>query len=137
MSQENEMVNKKIIEIDGDPQSDLTNFGELSFEGQVVEVPAFEQIIEVSSGVTKNPRLVISFKNQRNTKTRKLLKDWKFKKEHHDVTVIECDGDGLEYDRTMYTDCQCLIYKEVAYDAAAPTYAQNSVELVYSKRIPL
>jgi hypothetical protein len=135
--QSNDMANKKIVYVDGVEQPDLVSVPELSFESSTVEVPSFEKITEVASNITKNPRLPFVFKNQRNTATRKLLKDWKFKKEHHDVIIVETDGDGVEYDRVMYTDCQCVIWKEVGYDASSPSYAQTSIELTYYDRIPL
>ena len=135
--QTNDMVNKKKIYVDGNEIKDLVVVGELSFEQSTVEVPSFEQITEVSSGIVKNPRIPLTFKNQRSTETRTLVKDWHFKKEHHEVTIVETDGDGVEYDRVKYTNCTCPIFKEAPYDASSPAYAQSVIELIFERRIPL
>ena len=65
----------------------------------------------------------------KSSKTAKLFYDWKNKNEYHDMTIINTDATGAEYDRWILTDCECAMFKERAYNAGSPEFFAFSVRI--------
>jgi len=128
--QRNDLVEKVRILIDGQEFNTLVKFQELSIEEGEVEVPEFRRTRILKNGVDKIPALDLTFKVQRNSPEYTFLKNWKFKNETHDITKIRTDAHGIEFSRTILTQCDCSKYTEPEYSAESPTYAQMSVRII-------
>lgn len=120
--QKNDLVLKRKVLIDGQELPGLVESPEINDEENVIEVPSFSRIKSVKSGISKFSPLDLSYKVDRSSKTAKFFYDWKNKNEYHDVTIINTDATGSEYDRWNLPDCECAMFKEKPYNAASPEY---------------
>lgn len=128
--QNGSMAGKVKVLYDGEEIEGLTRFGDVPLENGTIDVPTFNHIRKVQSGVTTMPEVRLTYETRRNTKTRKFFKDYFHKKEKHDVTIIRCDADGVEYDRELWSAVECNHFSENEFDAGSPTYAQINVTLL-------
>lgn len=129
MQQSYDMAEKNRVFVDGEELAGLVNFGEVSLEVNQIEVPEFEITRLIDSGVKKIPAIELTYKLSRESKTLKILQNWFFNKESHDITKVRVDAGGVEFARTLFPSCRCVGYTEPAYDAASPTYAQCKIKL--------
>jgi hypothetical protein len=58
-----------------------------------------------------------------------VFSNWKTNNEYHDVTVINTDATGAEYDRWILSGCECAMFKEALYAAATPEYFSYTVRI--------
>lgn len=128
--QQGSMAGKVRVLYDGEEIEGLTQFGEVPLENNTIDVPTYNRIHKIQSGVTTMPEVQLTYETRRNSKTRKFFKDYFHKKEKHDVTIIRIDADGSEYDRELWSAVECCKYSENAFDAGSPTYASISVSLL-------
>ncbi len=129
MQQSYDMAEKNRVYIDGEEIPGLVNFGEVTLEVNQIEVPEFEVIRLIDSGVKKIPAVELTYKISRESKTLKFLQNWFFNKESHDITKVRVDADGVEFARTLFPSSRCVGYTEPGYDAASPTYAQCKIRV--------
>jgi hypothetical protein len=122
--QKHDMAEKVKIFSDGQELPGLVNFGETVVEKGVVEVPEFHKIRNISNGMEKVPIIECTFKISRGSPILKILRDWYYKDEDHDLSKVRTDAHGIEFARSMYPGCECLKYHEPAFDGMSPTYAQ-------------
>lgn len=128
--QQNDMVRKIKMQVDGGAMVDLIRVGEINLEdASPQEVPSFDRVVTVLSGVTKINPVDISFKIRRNSDTITVVEKWCSKNEVKDVILIETDGHGAEYQRKILPSCEAgnLVLPE--YDAAAPVFAQVNITI--------
>ena len=124
------MAEKKRVLVDGDEKPGLVNVGEIVVEKGTIEVPEFHRVRQIQNGIKKMPQVTLVYKVQRGTSTLKFFRDWYYKDETHDVTIIRTDATGAEFARTILSDCESIKYHEPPFDGASPTYAQIQVTLV-------
>lgn len=125
-----DMVEKKILVVDGEVLEGLVSMDEYPLEEGVIDVPGQNKTVPVKNGVTKIPPVSMVFKIKRNSKTLKILLDWKNKNEYHDCVVIKTDGAGAEFGRELWDNVECSKYAGPAYDASAPVFAQAAITLL-------
>jgi hypothetical protein len=125
--QPNSMAQKVKILMDGEEIPGLVKLGEISLEKGMIDVPGFQRIYKISTGVTTMPSIPATFETRRNTSTRKTLNDWYNKNEQHDVTIIWCDAGGVEFARDLWEDVECSVIKKPETDLANVTYARLEV----------
>ena len=125
--QKNDRAQKRRLLFDGDELPGLVETSDLTDEEEGVDVPSFNRTRTVGSGVSKLEPLDVIYKDQKGTKTRKFLTDWKFKKQVKDVVVINTDSTGFEINRWLWPDCECLKYNERGYTAAGVEFAGINV----------
>ena len=82
--QNGSMAGKVKVLYDGEEIEGLTRFGDVPLENGTIDVPTFNRIRKVQSGVTTMPEVQLTYETRRNTKTRKFFKDYFHKKEKHD-----------------------------------------------------
>jgi hypothetical protein len=128
--QNNDMADKRIVLIDNEEIPGLVSIEEIPFEEGVIDVPEIANIRKIKNGVTTIPLLNMIYKIGRDTITKSFFRDWKEKNEVKEVTIVKVDASGQEFERTLYTGCECSKVTDPAYDGAAPTYAQTSVTVV-------
>lgn len=135
--QRNDMARKIKCQVDGSELLDIVKFGEVFYEDMTIEVPEFQKITTILSDVTKINPITITVKIRRDSDTIKNIRDWRKNREIKDVTVVETDGTGVEYHRTLLPSCECGNMKLPEYDAASPTYAQAEFIIYPYDRIDL
>lgn len=135
--QRNDMAEKKRVLIDGEELPGLFMVGEVSMEKGSIEVPEFKRIRVIQNGIIKIPTVQIGYKVQRNSKTLAFLRNWFFKDEDHDVTIIRTDAAGVEFARTLLTGVELLKYTEPPFDGVNPTFAKCEPILVPWDLIPV
>jgi len=129
--QANEMVEKKRSIIDGEEIAGLVYAGELVLEKGSVEIPEFRKIRTVQNGITKYPPYELKYKLNRGTNTKNFFQDWYSGDEIKDVTIIRTDAHGVEFERVLLSQCECLkIQLMPESDLASPAYAQMSVTIL-------
>jgi hypothetical protein len=137
MAQKNDLAEKKRVLVDGQEVEGLVNVAEVSFEKGTIEVPEFKRIRNIQNGVTKVPKLVLIYKIKKGAAALTFFKNWYFDDEVHDVTVIRTDATGTEFARNLHQSCECVKFAEPEYDAASPTYAKVTVDLLPYEITPL
>ena len=135
--QKNDMAEKKRVLIDGDEIPGLVNFGETVVEKGVIEVPEFKRKRKIQNGVLTIPVINVTYKIARGTSTLQFFRDWFYKDEDHELTIIRTDGTGVEFARTLMPLVENVKYFEPPFDAANPTYAQIQSTLVPWDILPL
>lgn len=128
--QTNAMAEKKKIEVDGVELPGLVSVGEYKLEKSRIEVPSFNRLREIQSGIIKIPAIELKYKVERSSNTLEFYENWYLKNESHDVTIIRTDADGVEFSRRLLPDCECVDFTDPAYDASNPEYASVTVSLV-------
>jgi hypothetical protein len=123
---------KRKILIDGEELTGLVETSELKDEKGVVEVPGFERKIDIPDGVKKFAPLECIYKIQRDTNTQKVLRDWFYKNEYHDVTIINTDGTGAEVNRWLLRDCENRLYNERQYNAGGVEFFGVGISITCS-----
>jgi hypothetical protein len=129
MQQNYDMAEKVKVYIDGEEIAGLVNFGEIDLAVNQIQVPEFDIIRNIDSGVKTIPAVEMIYKVSRGSKTLKFFQDWFNKKETHDVSKVSTDADGVEFSRDLLPASRCVGFKRPAYDAASPTYAQVTVTI--------
>jgi hypothetical protein len=119
-----DQVEKSILEYDGIQLQGLIGIDEYTIEDDVEEIPGNDKTVPVRKGVRKVPTIGVKFKISRNSKTMKILQDWYFKNEYHDVTKIVTDGAGNEIRRELWPNTECSKWNGPGYDAASPVASQ-------------
>jgi len=134
--QSKDLAEKIKILIDGEELSGLVEFGEVIIEKGEIEVPEFHKIRKIQSGLSKMPSIDMTFKISRGSKILKILRDWYFNDEVHDVVKIRCDATGTEFARTLFPSCECVKYQEPAFSGMTPNFAQCQTRLLVWDVIP-
>lgn len=134
--QENRMVRKIKLKVEGNELKELIKFGELNQEDIKAEVPTFDRIVTIVAGVEKIAPIPITFLVRRDDPTIKFLKDWRDNREIKDVTAVAYDGHGAEYERTLFSQCELSDPKLPEYDALNPTFAQAEFTLLPTEILP-
>jgi hypothetical protein len=132
-----DMVEKRKILVGSVELEGLIAMGEYVIEDDVVDIPGFEKTTPVRSGVKKIPPIPAEYKIQRGSKTLKLLEDWYYKKETHDITVIRTDGHGNEFGRELMPNCEVSNLHAPAYDASSIVVAKAMIILLPEDIIPI
>jgi hypothetical protein len=96
-----DMVEKKIVLVDGNELAGLINIEEYVVEQAEVEIPSRDGIVPVKNGVTKVPPINAVYKITRDSSTIKTLQNWFENNEYHDVTIIVTDATGQEIRREL------------------------------------
>lgn len=133
----NDMVEKKILLVDGEELEGLIGIDEYIIEDDVVDVPGRDKTVPVRNGVKKIPPVPATYKVTRDSRTLKVLEDWYYKKETHDITLIRVDGGGQEFSRELWSNVEVSKLNAPAYDAAAPVAAQALVTFLPEDIIPI
>lgn len=128
--QSGSMAGKVKVLYDGNELEGLTQFGDVPLENGTIDVPTFNRVRKIHSGVTTMPEVQLTYEVRRNTDTRKFLKNYFHNKEKHDITVIRCDADGVEYGRELWSQVECNRFQENSFDASSPNYAQIQITLL-------
>ncbi len=119
-----DQVEKKLLLVDGEELEGCIGIDEYIIEDGVVDVPGLNRSIPVRNGVKVVPPVPATFKIRRNSKTLKILEDWYYKNEVHDVTMIRTDATGNEISRELWANTEVSKLSAPAYDAASPVPAQ-------------
>ena len=127
--QKNDLALKRKILIDGNEIPGLVETPEISDEEEVIDVPGFGRKTKIKAGVSAFAPLDLTYKVSRSSTAAKFFSDWKNKNEYHDLTLINTDATGSEYDRWILADCECAMYKEKAYNAATPEFFAITVRI--------
>lgn len=133
----NDMVEKKVILVDGEELEGLIGIDEYIIEDDVVEVPGRNRTVPVRNGVKKIPPIPTTYKIQRDSRTLQFLEDWYYKHEFHDVVLIRTDSGGREFRRELWSNVEVSKHSAPAYDAAAPVTAQALVTYLPEDIIPI
>lgn len=132
-----DMVEKRKITADGEELEGLIAVDQYERAEGTVEVPGPNKTINVKNGVTVIPPIPMTFKITRNSKTLKILQDWKQKNEYKDVVMIITDGAGAEISRELWPNTECSRLAGPAYDASAPVVSSQAVTLLPEDIIPI
>ena len=133
----NDMTEKIILLVDGEPLEGLVNMDEPGVEYGVVPVPGRNKIVNVADGVKTIPAVPGVFKITRNSKTLKFLQTWFTKKETHECVRIRTDGSGKEFSRELWQNTELSKLNGPGYDAASPVFAQQLVTFLPEDVIPI
>lgn len=128
--QNNSTAQKARIMADGEEVAGFISMGEVAEEDEAIQVPGFQIIRNIRTGVRKMPEVEFAFETRRNTNTRQFLADWYHKKETKNLTIIYCDADGVEFARYLWSDVECRKHTIPATDHSKVDYAQVSVILI-------
>lgn len=128
--QNGSMAGKVKVLYDGVEIEGLTQFGDVPLENGTIDVPTFNRLRKIHSGVTTMPEVQLTYETRRNTNTRAFFKSYYHNKEKKDITIIRCDADGTEYDRELWSAVECNKFQENSFDASSPTYAQVRITLL-------
>lgn len=130
MAQRNDLAEKKRLLFDGIEIPGLVSVGEITMEKGVIDVPEFSRTRKIQNGITTVPVVPVVYKIQRDTEAWDFFKSFYYDDKTYDVTVIRCDASGAEFARTLLVSCECSKISEPEFDAANPTYAKVSVDLL-------
>ena len=125
--QDNDMVEKKQVNWDGAEIAGLVSVAEILREKRTVEVPSFEKIRDVQSGIEKFPQLTFVYKLARDSNTKVFFEKFFTDNEVKDCEVVRTDAHGEEFARKSYVGCECLSITEGPYDAANPDFSKITV----------
>jgi hypothetical protein len=124
------MARKARILIDGDEIPGLIKIAEVKRENAAIDVPGFQIIRKIHTGVTTMPEVEVGYEIRRDTKTRKTWRDYFEKKEVHDLTVLYCDADGVEFARQLWSQVECRSFTDPEVDLSSVSYAQVTMTLL-------
>jgi hypothetical protein len=125
------MARKIRVYIDGTTElQGLTNFGDVNLENGMIDVPVFDRVLKIHSGVTTMPQVDLTFETRRSTTTRAILRKWFTGKEVHDLTIDQVDAAGTSFEKISWSSVECSALKEPAVDTSNPSYAQITVTLI-------
>jgi hypothetical protein len=133
----NDMVEKVILEADGEPLEGLIELPEYEIGEGIERVPGLNKSVPVKNGVTEIPEIPAVFKKTRGSRTFKFLLDWKQKNETKDMVAIRTDGKGQEIARELWTNVECSKVNSGAYDASAPAKAIINTTFLPEDIIPI
>jgi len=128
--QSSDMSRRIKIQVGDVEFSDIIRVGEIFLEDIKTEVPSLRTIVTVKSGVTKIPPIPIAIKIRRDSSNLLFLNNWRDNDEVKDVSAIEIDGHGEEYDRMIFSQCELVDRKLPEYAAENPTFAQAEFTLL-------
>lgn len=132
-----DMVEKRILLVDGDELEGLINIDEYVIEDDVVDAPGRDKTIPLRNGVKKIPPISATWKIKRDSTVLKFLENWYYKKETHDVTLIRTDAGGNEFARELWPNTEISKLNAPAYDASSPVLAQAMTTLLPEDIIPI
>ena len=128
--QKNNMALKRKNLFDGEEVPGLVESSDIKDEEGTVEVPGFNRMTDIKNGVKKFEPIDMVYKIQRDTNTQKFFKDWYYKNEYHDMTIVETDATGAEVDRWLCRDCECKLYNKRSYNAGGVEFHGLAVTLI-------
>jgi len=135
--QRNDIAEKIKVFWDGEELTGLVSISPTTLEDGIIEVPEFAAIRKIRNGITVMPEMTLVYKLQRDTMAIKFFQDFYLKKTTKDMVKVRCDASGLEWQRTLFPDCECTFYEEPDFDAAAPTYAKVTIHVVPYNVVPI
>lgn len=130
MAARNDRVLKIILLVDGAEVPNLVKVNDQKVEKGMVEVPAYDRIVQIQNGIRKIPALELEYKDSVGGNAVDVYNAWFENNEVHDVTVKFVDAVGVEFDRHALPACECQSYARPGYDAANPEYAKILVTLL-------
>lgn len=122
-----DMVEKVILEADGERLEGLIELPEYEIAEGVENVAGPNKTVPVKNGVTTIPEIPAVFKKTRGSNTYKMLQDWRSKNETKDIVAIRTDGKGQEIARELWPNTEVSKVNSGGYDASAPTTALINV----------
>ena len=103
--QNGSMAGKVKVLYDGEEIEGLTRFGDVPLENGTIDVPSFNRVHKVQSGVTTMPEVQLTYETRRNTNTRKFFKNYFHKKEKKNPRQIQ---------ETVKVESQALIIFKIS-----------------------
>jgi hypothetical protein len=137
MSQRNDMAEKKRILIDGVEIPGLVSISAITLEKGIINVPEFSKIRKIQNGISTQPEIELVYKISKDSETLDFIKDWYFKDQTKDITVIRTDASGTEFARDLLPSCECTKYIEPEFNGESPTYAKITITIVPFDYIPI
>ena len=130
MAARNDRVLKVILLVDGNEIPNLVKVNDQKVEKGMVDVPAYDRIVQIQNGIRKIPALELEYKDSVGGSAPDVYNSWFENNEIHDVTIRFVDATGAEFDRHTLPACECQAYARPGYDAANPDYAKIMVTLL-------
>ena len=127
--QKNAMAEKRKVLIDNQELPGLVKVGDLPLEKGVIEVAGFKKIRIIENGTMKIPPVNLTYRLERSTKTRDVLRNWMQNDETHDVVIVQCDASGQEFGRILAPMCTMTKHDPGESDLGSPTYAHVDITL--------
>jgi len=131
------MAFKVKVLFDGEEVPGLVRFGEVPLEKSVIEIPGFQRITKIQTGVKTIPEVAMTYETRRNSKTRKFFQDYFTENQVKDVTVIYCDASGAEFARDLWQSVECRKFSTPEVDFSSISYARVDVILLPYDIIPV
>jgi hypothetical protein len=128
--QKNDMARKIKIEIGGEEVPNLVHFGAIERNQVTAEVPSFDKLRTIITGVDTIPPIDMGFKYTRDSETKLFWRNWYEKNQIKDVVVIEVDGTGAEIDRITLLQCECSKYTLPEYTGESPAYFRVDITIL-------
>jgi len=119
------------VEIEG-----LVKVGEVTLESNLIDVPSYNRIFKIQSGVLTMPEVTFTYKcnaadDRAKKGTKKFFRDWyKQSKVVGTMQLILVDASNAEIERTTWTDVECRRFSEPEMDLASPSYGRIDVVLI-------
>lgn len=130
MAQRSDRALKIRILYDGEEIPGLVKMNGIKVEKGMIEVPAYDRIVQIQNGIRKIPQLTPEYKDSVGSNANDFFNGWFENNETKDATVIFVDAAGTEFDRISCPGCECSNYERPDYDAANPGYAKIMVTLL-------
>lgn len=123
-------VEKRKVIIDGDEWPGLIRCAAINREEDTAEIPGFDRIVIVKNGIKRILPIGLAYRIDKNSSTLSNIRSWQENNETHDVIVIRTDGGGIEFERILFSNCECRTNNIPDYDAATPAPAQMDIEIL-------
>lgn len=124
------MADKRRIIIDGEEIPGLRSIDEYVLEEDLIDVPEFDKIRKVKTGIKKIPEINAVYNIRRDTITMKFFQDWYNKNQTKEIIEIQTDGSGAEVARYLWSEVELSKIGRPAADSASVADAQVSVTFV-------
>jgi hypothetical protein len=115
----------------------LVKMGEVALEAHTIDVPTFNRIVKIQSGIVTMPEIQLTYETNTETNTRQYLKNWWINKDQKNMTVIMVDATGTEQERVLWSSVEISRLTEPEADLANPTYAQMVITVLPKEITPI
>jgi hypothetical protein len=135
--QRNDLSERKRVYWDGVEIEGLAAVGEIPLEKGEIDVPEFDRVRKIESGVITIPTVEMTYKLRRGGQAITFFRDWFRNSEEKDGVIVSVDAAGNEIDRTLLQGCQCSRFSIPEYTAESPTYAMRRLRFTPHDVIPI
>jgi hypothetical protein len=108
----------------------LVKCGEVNLETNTIDVPTFNRIVKIQSGIVTMPEITLTYETKSDGTTLNYLRAWWENKDQKQMTYKKVDATGEIMEEVAWDNVEIRAFKEPEADLANPSFSQVEITVL-------